>query len=124
MTTGIHNDNRTNSTSTTDITPIGIHNASLLPITYMLSSNTSPMISRSQPTYAPLHSLSLMSSTQCQLCFNYIKPLEIVISVIEFFVGTAVVRLTKGINFVNHAEHIIQINSKLISGIINNNKRS
>ena len=75
----IHNDNRrnaTNSTSTTNITPIGIHNVSLPPNTYMLSSNTSPITSRSQPTYAPLHSLSSMPSTQCQLCFNYIQPLE------------------------------------------------
>ena len=65
----IHNDSRTNatnSTSTTNITPIGIH-VSLPPNTYMLSSNTSPITSRSQPTYAPLHSLSSMSSIQCQL---------------------------------------------------------
>ena len=75
----MHNDNRTNATnsaSTTNITPIGIHNVSLPSNTCMLSSNTSSIISRSQPTYVPIHSLSTMSSTQCQLCFNYIRPLE------------------------------------------------
>ena len=53
--TDIHNDyqtNATNSTSTTNITSIVIHNVSLPPITYMLLSDTFPIISRSQPTYA------------------------------------------------------------------------
>ncbi|CAF2130867.1 unnamed protein product [Rotaria magnacalcarata] len=80
--TDIYNANGTNiadSTSTTNVTPAGIHNGSLPPITYMLPSNTSQMISTYSSnfgSYTPLHNLSAMPPTQCQLCFHFIKPLE------------------------------------------------
>ncbi|CAF4645199.1 unnamed protein product, partial [Rotaria socialis] len=81
-TTDIYNANGTNitdSTNATNVTPDGIHNGSLPPITYMLPSNTSRMISTYSSnfgSYTPLHNLSTMPPTQCQLCFHFIKPLE------------------------------------------------
>ncbi len=68
-----------NGTNTTNITPVGIQNVALPPITYMLPSNTSSMIPTFQSnhgTYSSLHNLTSMSSTQCQLCFQLVKPLE------------------------------------------------
>ncbi|CAF3140261.1 unnamed protein product, partial [Rotaria sp. Silwood2] len=65
-----------NAINTTNATPIDTHTASLSPITYMLPTNVSTTISSLQPNlglYAPLQS---STSTQYQLCFNFIKPLE------------------------------------------------
>ncbi|CAF4370866.1 unnamed protein product [Rotaria socialis] len=82
-TTDIYNAIETNiedSTNATNVTPAGIHNGSLPPITYMLPSNTSQMISMYLSNfglYTPLHNLSTMSPTQYQLYFHFIKPLEI-----------------------------------------------
>jgi hypothetical protein len=70
----------TTGINTTNITPVGNYNLPLPPISYMLSSNTSPMISTFQSnagTYGSLHNLAPVSSSQCQLCFNFIKPVEI-----------------------------------------------
>ncbi|CAF1525814.1 unnamed protein product [Rotaria sordida] len=76
--TDICNANNISTSDSTNTTPIGIHNVSLPPISYMLPSNTSslvPTCQSSSGSYVHLHNTS-STSTQCHLCYNYIKPAE------------------------------------------------
>ncbi|CAF4619430.1 unnamed protein product, partial [Rotaria sp. Silwood2] len=77
-TTDICSANKISTSDSTNTTPIGTHNFSLPPISYMLPSNTSPLVSTCQSnsgSYVPLHNKS-STSTQCHLCYNSIKPAE------------------------------------------------
>jgi len=67
-------------TITINTTPAVAHNGPLPPITYMLPSNNPTLISPLQSnftSYVPLQNFTSRPSAQCQLCFNFIKPLEV-----------------------------------------------